>query len=148
MFELKANALHLEMTGARSAQSANVWVTHSGEWHMNRRTDGSVTTVFLRPRKEVFAVPAGSGTLSASIPANPQANSESGPPFSFWGRGVASTFRLETAVPSTIDLSQLSAIHVILDCIGYAPTTTGALLRITPDIEVIAPPPRTEALAV
>jgi hypothetical protein len=148
MFELKANALRLEMTGASSAESANVWVTHSGEWSMNRRTDGSVTTIFLRPRKEVFAVPSGSGTLRASIPANPQPNSESGPPFSFWGRGVAATFRLETAPPSAMDLSQLSAIHVILDCIGYAPATAGALLRIRPKIEVIAPAPRTEALAV
>ena len=55
MFELKANALHLEVTGASSAQSANVWVDDAGEWSMNRRTDGSVTAIFLRPRKEVFA---------------------------------------------------------------------------------------------
>jgi len=146
MFELKANALHLEMTSASSPESANVWVTHSGEWSMNRRTDGSVTTMFLHPRREVFAIPAGSGTLRASIPANPQANSESGPPFSFWGRGVATVFRLQIAPPSVVDFSQLSAIHVTVDCIGYAPQTAGPLLRITPDIAVIAPAPITEAV--
>jgi hypothetical protein len=101
MFELKANALHLELTGASSAQSANVWVTtHSGEWSMNRRTDGSQTTMLLRPRREVFAIRSGSGALRASIPANPQSNSEPGPPLSFWGRGVATTFRFQIATPS------------------------------------------------
>jgi hypothetical protein len=145
MFELKVNALHVQMTGASSTQSSNVWVTHSGEWSMNRRTDGSVTTMSLRPRREVFGIPAGSGTLSAHIPANPQSNSESGPPFSFWGRGVATTFRLQVALPSAMNLSQLSAIHVTVDCIGYAPQIAGALVKITPEVQVIAATPAAEA---
>ena len=147
MFELKANALHLEMTGASSPQSANVWVTHSGEWSMNRRTDGSQTTMRLRPRREVFAIGSGSGVLTANIPANPQSNSEPGPPFSFWGRGVATTFRLQIATPSAMNLSQLNAIHVAVDCIGYAPQIAGATLRISPEIQVVASAPVAEALA-
>src|SRR5688572_31290581 len=118
MFELKANALSLQLNRAVTSQSANIWVTHSGEWTMNRRTDGSVTAMLLRPRREVFAIAAGSGVLRSSIPANPQSNSEPGPPFSFWGRGVATTFTLEVAQPSTLDLSQLTAIHVTVDCIA------------------------------
>ena len=38
MFELKVNALSLEMPGATSAKSANIWMTHSGKWRTNRRT--------------------------------------------------------------------------------------------------------------
>jgi hypothetical protein len=96
---------------------------------MNRRTDGSTTTMSLRPRREVFGVRAGTGKLTATIPANPQPNSEAGPPFSFWGRGVATIFRLQIAPPAAINLSQLSAIHVTLDCIAYAPQGSPALVR-------------------
>jgi hypothetical protein len=125
-FELKVNALSLELTGASSEQSANIWITHSGQWKMNRRTDGSVTELLLLPRSELFACGRGAGTLKARIPANPQSSSEPGPPFSFWGRGVATTFRLQLAQPSPINLSQLSAIHVAIDCIGYAAQGSGA----------------------
>jgi hypothetical protein len=123
MFELKVGALGLELVGASSAQSTNIWITHSGDWAMNRRTDGSVTSLHLLPRSELFACSPATGRLTASIPAHPQ---ESGPPFSFWGRGVAATFRLQVAQPSVSDLSHLSAIHLTLDCIGYAPQGAGA----------------------
>jgi len=127
MFELKVNAMSLEMAGASSAKSANIWVTHSGSWSMNRRTDGSVTDLILLPRSELFGCSPGTGSLKAKIPANPQSSSEPGPPFSFWGRGVATTFRLQVAEPSVADLSQLSAIHLTIDCIGYAAQGGGAI---------------------
>ena len=71
MFELKVNAMTLELTGATTAQSANVWVTHSGKWSMNRRTNDGVTDLLLLPRSELFAFSSGAGTLKAKIPANP-----------------------------------------------------------------------------
>jgi hypothetical protein len=145
MFELKANALSLELNKAVTSQSANIWVTHSGEWAMNRRTDGSVTTMLLRPRREVFAIAAGSGILRSSIPANPQSNSESGPPFSFWGRGTATTFTLELSQPSTLDLSQLTAIHVTVDCIAFAPQATATEITIPADVAVVVPMALAEA---
>jgi hypothetical protein len=126
MFELKVNAMSLEMLGATSPRSTNIWITHSGQWSANRRTDGSVTDLLLLPRSELFACSPGVGTLRAKIPANPQSNPEPGPPFSFWGRGVATTFRLQVARPSVVDLSQLTAINVLLDCIGYAVQGGGA----------------------
>jgi hypothetical protein len=119
MFELKVNAMTLEMVGASSTRSANIVVTHSGTWRMKRRTDGSITDLNLLPRSEVFACSPGTGTLRAKIPAN-QSPAEPGPPFSFWGRGIATKFRLQVAQPSVIDLSQLSAINLTIDCIGYA----------------------------
>jgi hypothetical protein len=139
MFELKANALSLQLNRAVTSQSANIWVTHSGEWTMNRRTDRSVTTMLLRPRREVFAIAAGSGILTSSIPANPQSNSEPGPPFSFWGRGVATTFMLELVQPSTLDLGQLTAIHVTVDCIAFAPQATATRITIPADVDVVVP---------
>jgi len=147
MFELKANALSLQLNKAVTSQSANIWVTHSGEWAMKRRTDGSVTTILLRPRREVFAVPrrevfavaAGSGILKSSIPANPQSNAEPGPPFSFWGRGAATTFTLELAQPSPLDLSQLTAIHLTVDCIAFAPQAAAARITIPARIDVVVP---------
>lgn len=45
IFEMKVNAIGVELRGASSPQSANVWMTHSGEWSMKRRTDGSVTAI-------------------------------------------------------------------------------------------------------
>jgi hypothetical protein len=139
MFELKANALSLQLNRAVTGQSANIWVTHSGEWAMNRRTDGSVTTMLLRPRREVFAISAGSGILKSSIPANPQSNAEAGPPFSFWGRGAATTFTLEVAQPSALDLSQLTAIHVTVDCIAFAPQAAATRITIPAAIDVVMP---------
>jgi hypothetical protein len=117
---------------------------------MNRRTDGSVTTMSLRPRREVFAVRAGTGKLTASIPANPQSNSETGPPFSFWGRGIATTFRLQIAPPSTMNLAALSAIHLTLDCIAFARQATAALtrtLRVEPAVLVTIEAPEVRAAA-
>ena len=129
MFELKVNAMTLRLTGATTAQSSNVWVTHSGKWSMNRRTNDGVTDLLLLPRSELFAFSSGVGTLTAKIPANPS-STEPGPPFSFWGRGVVTTFRLETAQPTLMDLSQLSAIHVTIDCIGYAAQGTAGPLGV------------------
>jgi hypothetical protein len=148
MFELKANALRLQLVGATASQSANIWVTHSGEWSMKRRTDGSETAMLLRPRREVFAIAAGSGVLDSSIPAVPQSNSEPGPPFSFWGRGVATTFTLQLSTPSTLDLSQLSAIRLSVDSIAFAPQSAGVLVAIAPEIQVVAPAPAQQAIAV
>lgn len=126
MFELKVNAMSLELTGASTAQSGNIWITHSGHWLMNRRSDGSPVEMLLLPRSELFACSPGGSPLKARIPANPQNSSEPGPPFSFWGRGVATTFRLQVAQPAVIDLSQLTAIHINIDCIGYAPQGAGS----------------------
>ena len=143
MFELKANALSLELRGARSSSSANIWVTHSGEWAMNRRTDGSITEISLRPRSEVFAFGLGDGTLKASIPAHPQSNSDAGPPFSFWGRGVVTTFHLEIAAPAVMDLAQLTAIHITVDCLAFARQGAGtlpAVNTITPTVQLPSVP--------
>lgn len=143
MFEVKLNAIAVELRGASSPQSANVWITHSGEWSMKRRTDGSVTAISLRPRSDVLAFRAGNGTLAANLPAHAQSSAERGAPFPFWGRGVATTFRLQLAQPSQMDLSGLSAIHVRLDGLAFAPQGAGAppnALRITPDVQVLATP--------
>jgi hypothetical protein len=96
---------------------------------MNRRTNDGATDLLLLPRSELFAFSSGVGTLTAKIPANPS-STEPGPPFSFWGRGVVTTFRLETAQPTLMDLSQLSAIHVTIDCIGYAAQGTAGPLGV------------------
>jgi hypothetical protein len=143
MFELKANALSVELRGVRSTGSANIWITHSGEWTMNRRTDGSITEISLRPRSEVFAFGLGDGTLKANIPAHPQSNSEAGPPFSFWGRGVVTRFDLEMATPSVMDLTQLTSIHITLDCLAFArqgAVTLSAVKAITPAVQLTSVP--------
>ncbi|QOY86617.1 hypothetical protein [Paludibaculum fermentans] len=150
MFELKVNAMSLELTGATSAQSANIWVTHSGHWTMKRRTDGTTSELILLPRSELFACSPGVGTLKSKIPANPQSSAEPGPPFSFWGRGVATTFRLQVSQPSVIDLSQLSAIHLTIDCIGYAVQGSGSATPIhdlRPRVRAVRTPAPVLALA-
>ncbi len=144
MFELKVNAMSLEMTGASSVESSNIFITHSGDWTISRRTDGSIATLSLRPRSEVFGFGTGTGKLTATIPAHPQSSAEPGPPFSFWGRGVATTIKLQIALPSTMNLSALSSIHITVDCIGYAPQGAGALPRtktIKPAVRLTGPAP-------
>ncbi|MFT4218811.1 MAG: hypothetical protein QM619_16740 [Micropruina sp.] len=143
MFELKVSAMTLDLVGASASQSSNVWVTHSGTWSMNRRAGDGVTDLVLLPRSELFAFSAGAGTLIAKIPANPSPV-EPGPPFSFWGRGAATTFRLQLAQPSALDLSGLSAVRVRIDCIGYARQGAGG----TTDAQVRAEVGSGRALAV
>jgi hypothetical protein len=63
--------------------------------------------------------------------------------FPFWGRGVASTFRLQVALPSSLDLTDLSAIHVRLDCLGFAPQGSGTqpgVRPIRPEVRLLAAP--------
>jgi hypothetical protein len=151
MFELKLNVIGVELRGAASPQSANVWITHSGEWSMKRRTDGSVSAISLRPRSDVLTFGAGDGTLTANLPAHPQSSAEKGPPFPFWGRGVASTLRLQVAQPSSLDLTRLSAIHVTLDCLAFAPQGAGtqpAVQIIRPDVQLLAAPTLAPAVRV
>ncbi|MGC4049817.1 MAG: hypothetical protein QM757_09925 [Paludibaculum sp.] len=150
MFELKVNAMSMELVGATSPQSSNIWITHSGHWTMKRRTDGTTSELILLPRSELFACSPAVGTLKSKIPANPQSPAEPGPPFSFWGRGVASTFRLQVAQPSVIDLSQLSAIHLTIDCIGYAVQGAGSsapLHDLRPQVRAARAPSPERALA-
>src|SRR4029453_8696722 len=59
MSELKLTAIGVELRGAGSPQSANVWITHAGEWSMKRRTDSSVTAISLRPPSDGLAFCAG-----------------------------------------------------------------------------------------
>jgi hypothetical protein len=109
---------------------------------MQQRTDGSLASMHLLPRSEVFGFAPGAGTLTASIPANAPSGSEAGPPFSFWGRGVATSFRLRTAQPSPADDSQLSAIHLTTDCIGYARQGAGLVAEqreIQPEVRALPP---------
>jgi hypothetical protein len=40
-----------------------------------------------------------------------------------------------------MNLTQLTAIHIALDCIGYSPQVVGLPLVITPDIRVLAAEP-------
>ena len=144
MFELKLNALAVALHGASSTRAANIWIVHSGEWSLNRRTDGSVTAISLRPRSEVLAIAAATGTLSATVPANPQSNAESGPPFAFWGRGVVTTMRLQIAQPSPMDLGQLSSIEITLDCLAFARQGGGAVARVAtiePKVQLTAAVP-------
>jgi hypothetical protein len=144
MYELKANALNLTMTGANSEQSANIWITHSGDWSMLRRTDGSIASLHLLPRSELFACSPATGTLTASIPAHPQ-SPDGGPPFSFWGRGIATTFRMQMAQPPVADLSNLSAIRLLIDCVGYAPQGSGTLVELQPEVRAFREPEQARA---
>jgi hypothetical protein len=144
MFELKLNALAVSLNGASSTRAANIWIVHSGEWSLNRRTDGSVTAISLRPRSEVLAIGAATGTLTARVPANPQSNAESGPPFAFWGRGVVTTMRLQIAQPSPMDLGQLSRIDITLDCLAFARQGGAVLPRVAtiePKVQLTAAAP-------
>jgi hypothetical protein len=127
LFELKANSLTIELEGASASSPVILWIEHSGNWQMVRRPNLSepgqpaIADFTLFPHSEAFNLNAGQGRLNAAIPATPQSSSEPGPPFSFWGRGVIADWRLFPEPSSTgLDLSQLTAIRLSINCIGLA----------------------------
>jgi hypothetical protein len=125
IFELKVNSLSIELEGAKAASPVILWIEHSGNWQMVRRPNPSdpaqapVAGFTLFPHAETFNLNAGQGKLAAQIPAVPQSSSEPGPPFSFWGRGVIADWRIfPDASATALDLSQLTAVRLTINCIG------------------------------
>jgi hypothetical protein len=127
IFELKVNSLELELDGASATSPVMFWIEHSGHWKMvprpvaSARTDAALAEFTLFPHVEIFNCKASAGTLSATIPENPQSSVEPGPPFSFWGRGVIADYRIYPD-PSArgLDLSKLTALKLSISCIGFA----------------------------
>jgi hypothetical protein len=127
IFELKINSLELELDGASATSPVMFWIEHSGHWKMVPRpvasahTDAALVEFTLFPHVEIFNCKASAGTLSATIPENPQSSAEPGPPFSFWGRGVIADYRIYPD-PSArgLDLSKLTALKLSISCIGFA----------------------------
>ena len=127
IFELKVNSLELELDGASATSPVMFWIEHSGHWKMVPRpvasahTDAALAEFTLFPHVEIFNCKASAGTLSATIPENPQSSAEPGPPFSFWGRGVIADYRIYPD-PSArgLDLSKLTALKLSISCIGFA----------------------------
>jgi hypothetical protein len=124
ILELKVGSLDLELTGASATGSALLWVQHSGHWIMARRPSPTVPNppdveFALFPHVEAFNLRAGTGALSAAIPAQPPSNVDPGPPFSFWGRGALADWTLFTDASATaLDLSGLSAITFRIGCMA------------------------------
>jgi hypothetical protein len=127
IFELKVGNLDLELIGASATGSALLWVQHSGHWIMARRPSPTVPNpppieFALFPHVEAFNISAGTGALSAAIPAQPQSNVDPGPPFSFWGRGTLADWTLfPDASATALDLSGLTAVKLSIGCIGLVP---------------------------
>jgi hypothetical protein len=160
IFELKVDNLNLELVGASATGAAVLWVQHSGHWIMVRRPSPAVPNppdieFALFPHVEAFNFRAGTTTLNAAIPAQPQSNVDPGPPFSFWGRGVLANWVLfPDSSASALNLSALSAVKFTVGCIGLVPqgTVVPVVLRVTPQpVPVSArkplPPPRRELRA-
>jgi hypothetical protein len=140
IFELKVDNLNLELIGASATGAALLWVQHSGHWIMARRPSPTVPhppdiEFVLFPHVEAFNFRAGTTTLSAAIPAQPQSNVDPGPPFSFWGRGALADWTLfPDSSASALTLSALSAVKFTIGCIGLVPqgTVVPTVLRVTP----------------
>jgi hypothetical protein len=127
IFELKVNGLAIELEGASASAPVFLWIEHSGKWQMVRRPDvglpepPATANFTLFPHAETFNFDVGQGRLNATIPATAQTPSEPGPPFSFWGRGVIADWRIFPEPSATgLDLSQLTAIRLTVNCIGLA----------------------------
>jgi hypothetical protein len=141
-------SLDLELIGASATGSALLWVQHSGHWIMARRPSPAVPNppdveFALFPHVEAFNLRAGSGALSAAIPAQPQSNVDPGPPFSFWGRGALADWTLFTDASATaLDLSGLSAITFRIGCIGLVAqgTVVPPVLHLRPESVPVSPP--------
>ena len=94
MYELKAGGISLDLIGVAAAGPFPLWAEHSGVWKMIRRTDQKMVDFNLFAHREIFNCRPSTGKISAVIPENPQSPAEPGPPFSFWGRGIAATWRI------------------------------------------------------
>jgi hypothetical protein len=127
IFELKVNSLMIELEGASASAPGILWIEHSGSWQMIRRPNPAepgepeIAIFTLYPHAETFNLNVAQGRLNAAIPATAQSPSEPGPPFSFWGRGVIADWRIFADPSATgVDLSQLTAIRLTINCIGLA----------------------------
>ena len=146
IFELKVDNLTLDLLGASASAAALMWVRHSGHWIMARRPTAALpdppdVEFTLLPHVEAFNFRAGSGTLTAAIPAGRQANVEPGPPFSFWGRGALADWTVFVDRSATaLNLTGLSAIRLTIGCIGLVSqgTVVPPLLRLRPEALVVA----------
>jgi hypothetical protein len=139
IFELKVNSLEIELDSASASAPVSFWIEHSGHWKMVPRPPNQTIVEFsLYPHVEIFTCKAGTGMLSASIPAQPQTSTQPGPPFAFWGRGVITEFRIfPDASAQNLDLSHLKALTVSINCIGFL-TQAAAL----PAATTVRPPAR------
>ncbi|HXO39690.1 MAG TPA: hypothetical protein VN872_13700 [Candidatus Acidoferrum sp.] len=124
MYELKAGGISLDLVGATAAGTFSLWVEHSGVWKMLHRTDQKTVEFNLFAHREIFNCRPSTGKISAVIPENPQSPAEPGPPFSFWGRGIAATWRIYPAgnslTTASVNLSQLTAVNLTFHCIAFA----------------------------
>jgi hypothetical protein len=127
IYELKVNSLSLELTGASQSSDARLWIQHSGHWIMQQPPAGSPPTpqqteFMLFPHVETFNLQAGTASLTAQIPEQPQSGADPGPPFSFWGRGVLADWYLYTdSTISSLNLSGLTAVKLTFSCTGLVP---------------------------
>lgn len=128
-YEVKVAGVQVELVGANAAQSVIFWVQHSGHWMMRKRGSGEIGEFFLNPHNATCNLaPAGAG-LKGTIPQTPSSPTTAGPPFSFWGRGIAAdwyVFPTDSIPPAAhLDLSHLSQVVVTFQGLAYAKQSIG-----------------------
>ena len=141
IFEDKVNGLDIDVFGATADESVMLWVEHSGHYWMRRRDNGSIEEFYLFPRREICNCTSSDIGLSGDIPFAPQSPAEPGPPFSFWGRGMAADWILYmdpgTSPAAHFDVADLSKVVVTIRGLGFSPTASPPQ---TPMIRVSARP--------
>jgi hypothetical protein len=116
--EAKAEVVYLALVGADEEIIPCV-VEHAGISRQMRR-DGSVVTQYLRPRTTV--VQARNRALTASDLISPITDPLNAPRvIGFWGRGVATTWRL--TIDGPVDLSKLSQIECFVGYVAFRTKT-------------------------
>jgi len=143
IYEVKVNGLLVDLVGATADESVMLWVEHSGQWSMRRRDNGDVEKFYLLPRREICNLTANASGLSGKIPEMSQSSAEPGPPFSFWGRGVAADWILnlepETRGSAHFDVTNLSKVVVTFMGLAFAPRLPATPLQM-PLLKVVARP--------
>ncbi len=142
IYEDKVNGLDIDVFGATADESVMLWVEHSGHYWMRRRDTGSIEEFYLFPRREICNCTSSNIGLSGDIPFAPQSPAEPGPPFSFWGRGMAADWILYmdpgTSPAAHFDVADLSKVVVTIRGLGFSPATASPPQ--TPMIRVWARP--------
>jgi hypothetical protein len=125
IYEDKVNGLLVDLVGATADESIMLWVEHSGHYRMRHRDTGEIEEFFLLPHQEVCNCTSSTIGLSGQIPFTTPSSAEPGPPFAFWGRGLAADWVLylepETPDAAHFDISELRKVVVTFRGLGFTP---------------------------
>jgi hypothetical protein len=131
--EAKVEVVGVALIGAKSSNAFVACAVQHGGNSAQRKVDGNIVTQYLRPHATIIQSKFQPLASSDVIP-DPHVDPLTAPrTIEFWGRGVATTWRLTVEDPD-VDLSAVSEIQFAIGYVAF----------LAPDVEFVSPIPEAE----